>query len=76
MTIMHKLQINLAQSNTLTINERATITVGATAESAWPQSLQEEEGRNEWPKLIIISDPTAENKKRMAQICAYRECSE
>ena len=24
---------------------------------------------HEWPKLKIISDPKAENKKKMAQIC-------
>ena len=28
---------------------------------------------HEWPKLKIISDPKAENKKKMAQICCLWE---
>ena len=31
--------------------------------------LRRKKKGHEWPKLKIISDPKAENKKKMAQIC-------
>ena len=41
--LSYKLAISIPYSNTIIIIQRATITVGVTAETALPQLLQEEE---------------------------------
>ena len=48
----------------------------AVIDSGSKQSLQEEEERPWRPRLKIISVSKAENKKKMAQTVAYKECSE